>query len=122
VHADVLACAKLLRGADIVILNNVFQFFHSKEAQAQIWRKLRPLLAKKGLRLVTVPALATSLEQAGATDINLCGWVRELPLRQPYPTQPSIDAATVQESAYHSEALAEQNETFAQIHLYEVLT
>lgn len=120
-HADALACAELLRGADVVILNNVFQFFHSEQAQAELWRKLRPLLGRAGLRLVTVPALAVSLEQAGATDIELSRWVRELPLRQPYPTQPSLDDSSVQESLYHSEALAEQNEIFAQIHLYEVL-
>lgn len=117
-----LACAELLRGADVVVLNNVFQFFHDKDAQARLWRELRPLLARAGLRLVTVPALAVSLEQAGATDIDLSRWVRELPLRQPYPTQPSLDAASVRESLHHSEALAEQNEIFAQIHLYEVLS
>lgn len=101
-------------------MNNVFEFFHSREAQAAIWAKMRRLLSKPGQRLVTVPSLSASLANAGSK-LELSGWVRELPLRQPYPTQPSLEEATVEGSAFHSEALAEQNEIFEQIHLYEVL-
>jgi hypothetical protein len=44
----------------------------------------------------------------------------QTPFVPPIP-QPALDAASVRESLYHSEALAEQNEMYAQIHLYEVL-
>jgi hypothetical protein len=121
VHADITECGALLQGASVVVMNNVFEFFHDAAQQAAIWRALIPLLRRKGLRLVTVPALAISLARARVDDIDLHTWLRELPLRQPYPTQPSLEDASVRESAFHSEALAEQNEIFEQIHIYEVI-
>lgn len=118
--ADATECAELLGGADVVVMNNVFEFFHTAREQAALWAKVRALLKRKGQRLVTVPALAVSLANAGSP-LGLDGWVVELPLRQPYPPQPPLDGATVEGSAFYSEALAEQNEAFEQIHLYEVV-
>jgi len=81
---------------------------------------MRQLLSKKGQRLITVPALCVSLARAGS-ELDLSQWVREVPVAQPYPSQPSLEEASVAQSAFHSEALAEQNEAFACIHVYEVL-
>eukprot|EP00302_Diacronema_sp_CCMP2436_P023419 CAMPEP_0179926378 /NCGR_PEP_ID=MMETSP0983-20121128/7752_1 /TAXON_ID=483367 /ORGANISM="non described non described, Strain CCMP 2436" /LENGTH=376 /DNA_ID=CAMNT_0021830011 /DNA_START=125 /DNA_END=1256 /DNA_ORIENTATION=+ len=119
-HADVLTCEPLLREADVLVLNNVFEFFHSRQQQQQIWTQMRQLLSKKGQRLITVPALCVSLARAGS-ELDLSQWVREVPVAQPYPSQPSLEEASVAQSAFHSEALAEQNEAFACIHVYEVL-
>lgn len=100
-------------------MNNVFEFFHDRAEQAGMWKCMRQLLTQRGLLLVTVPAVRESVTRAGA-DVDVDAWLEEMPLSYPYPHQEELEEASVDASAFHSEALAEQNEIFEQIHLYRV--
>ncbi|KAG8223578.1 hypothetical protein J437_LFUL003042 [Ladona fulva] len=77
--------SELVQLADVVILNNVFEFFMPHEAQVHMWRFLRNTI-KSGTLLVTIPPLEESLQHMKArfamnldTGINLEEWVRESP-------------------------------------------
>jgi len=118
-HADVRDCADLLHTADVVIMNNVFEFFHDRSQQAGMWTSMRGLLRRSGVLLVTVPAVNESVTRAGA-EVDVDAWLEELPIEYPYPHQVALEDASVGASNFHSEALAEQNELFEQIHLYRV--
>jgi hypothetical protein len=58
--------ANLLEKADIVIMNNVFQFFSPVDVQQQLWKFLHThLKARKGALLITIPSLQEQLKDAG---------------------------------------------------------
>ncbi|XP_070571044.1 uncharacterized protein [Ptychodera flava] len=77
--ADVCTQKMLLQQADVVVLNNVFEFFASVEDQTKIWRFLAESIQRKGCYLVTVPSLEQSL-QCLQTGINVKSWVKSIPL------------------------------------------
>jgi len=55
-----------VQGADIVIMNNVFQFFSPVEVQRQLWECVYSnIRERKGTILVTVPSLQEQLKDAG---------------------------------------------------------
>lgn len=75
--------APLLGTADVVVMNNVFEFFEDdSERHAQLWKFIRTSVCKSGTRLVTIPALHESLEKA-KVKLDLKGWVKEVPLVYP---------------------------------------
>jgi hypothetical protein len=52
--------------ADIVIMNNVFQFFSPIDVQQQLWQFLyKSLKHRKGALLITIPSLQEQLKDAG---------------------------------------------------------
>ncbi|KAF8958218.1 hypothetical protein BGZ46_002010 [Entomortierella lignicola] len=66
VHDNLLNRESLLQGADIVIMNNVFQFFCPIPVQRQLWEFLYTNLRnRKGTILVTIPSLKDQLKDAG---------------------------------------------------------
>ncbi|KAG0012188.1 hypothetical protein BGZ80_000142 [Entomortierella chlamydospora] len=66
VHDNLLNRESLLQGADIVIMNNVFQFFCPAPVQRQLWEFLYTNLRnRKGAILVTIPSLQDQLKDAG---------------------------------------------------------
>ncbi|KAF9171413.1 hypothetical protein BGX20_007644 [Mortierella sp. AD010] len=66
VHDNLLNRESLLQGADIVIMNNVFQFFCPVPIQRQLWEFLYTNLRnRKGAILVTIPSLQDQLKDAG---------------------------------------------------------
>ncbi|KAF9979133.1 hypothetical protein BGZ73_005301 [Actinomortierella ambigua] len=66
VHDNLLNQADLLKSADVVIMNNVFQFFAPMEIQRQLWEFLyNQLKGREGTILVTIPALQDQLKDAG---------------------------------------------------------
>ncbi|KAF9422626.1 hypothetical protein BGZ94_008534 [Podila epigama] len=66
VHDNLLNRAELLQGADIVIMNNVFQFFSPVDIQRQLWEFLYTHLShRKGAILITIPSLQEQLKDAG---------------------------------------------------------
>nr|CAD7568784.1 unnamed protein product [Timema californicum] len=77
-NSDIVCQPELVSSADVVVLNNVFQFFLELDKQADMWRFLRSTV-KPGAILVTIPALhqVLVLDQAG---IDLSQWVEEIPL------------------------------------------
>ena len=74
VEADIRKCPDIVTKADVVVMNNVFEFFLSVDEQANVWNFLRHTI-KKGTLLVTSPRLEES-----HTGINLSDWVEEIPL------------------------------------------
>eukprot|EP00123_Amoebidium_parasiticum_P009579 comp19567_c0_seq1/m.22978 comp19567_c0_seq1/g.22978 ORF comp19567_c0_seq1/g.22978 comp19567_c0_seq1/m.22978 type:complete len:311 (-) comp19567_c0_seq1:463-1395(-) len=77
IAGDMLNHGSLLQSADVVVLNNVFEFFHDHTAQSKFWKFLRDTLTKKGMYLVTIPSLEESLANAEAK-VDLQRWVREV--------------------------------------------
>ncbi|KAF9431331.1 hypothetical protein BGZ76_000452 [Entomortierella beljakovae] len=66
VHDNLLNRGDLIQGADIVIMNNVFQFFCPIPVQRQLWECLYTNLKdRKGAILITIPSLQEQLKDAG---------------------------------------------------------
>ncbi|CAI5764163.1 Uncharacterized protein PODLI_1B014065 [Podarcis lilfordi] len=102
-HADICTQASLLQNADIVVMNNVFEYFLDSSEQARSWKFIMQNVRKKGSLLVTLPSLEKSLSEL-QVDIQLSQWVEALPL----------DYDMFFEEVADREALE-------QIHLYRIL-
>jgi chemotaxis methyl-accepting protein methylase len=107
---DIQTMPELLsKEADIVIMNNVFQFFNELPAQQQIWKFVRTETKKKsGLLLVTLPSLQEQLKEAGLSANKLMkGWVKEVKLNY--------------DGGWFQELNDDELEEIKQVHLYKVL-
>ncbi|KAG0023023.1 hypothetical protein BGZ81_008285 [Podila clonocystis] len=96
VHDNLLNRATLLQGADVVIMNNVFQFFSPVEIQRQLWEFLyTQMKGRKGAILVTVPSLQEQLKDAG-----LIGAKKSKSKKKKVPAKPpgAVSAASKEES------------------------
>ncbi|XP_042311912.1 uncharacterized protein LOC121924639 isoform X3 [Sceloporus undulatus] len=60
VNADICTQASLLQNADVVIMNNVFEYFLDRSEQARCWEFIYQNVRKKGSLLVTIPSLEKS--------------------------------------------------------------
>ncbi|KAF2349496.1 S-adenosyl-L-methionine-dependent methyltransferase [Trinorchestia longiramus] len=58
---DVQLHSTIVNSADVLVLNNVFEFFMAPEVQLQVWNFLRATV-KRGALLVTIPALQDQLQ------------------------------------------------------------
>eukprot|EP01117_Protostelium_nocturnum_P008967 TRINITY_DN3220_c0_g1_i2.p2 TRINITY_DN3220_c0_g1~~TRINITY_DN3220_c0_g1_i2.p2 ORF type:complete len:117 (+),score=45.74 TRINITY_DN3220_c0_g1_i2:336-686(+) len=84
VGEDVLHCSALLQDADVVFMNNVFEFFvNDKKAHAALWNFVKANVRKKGARLVTIPPLDQSLQEAGIK-MQLDDWVKRIDVKIPF--------------------------------------
>ncbi|KAF7731840.1 hypothetical protein EC973_007671 [Apophysomyces ossiformis] len=94
--------------ADVLIMNNVFQFFNDLPTQQQIWKFIRAETIKRpGLLLVTLPSLQEQLKEAGLSQKLMRGWVKEVKLDY--------------EGGYFQDQLHEDElEEIKQVHLYKV--
>lgn len=81
VNANVLEVPDLVSSSDVVILNNVFEFFMPEPDQVALWQFLRRTV-KKGAILVTVPSLEDSLKQL-KTGIVVSEWVKQRHVTDP---------------------------------------
>jgi len=77
VEGDMCRLGETIKTGDVVILNNVFDWFMAPEVQVQMWKFLRNNISPGSL-LVTIPSLETSLEHLN-TGIDLSTWVRTFP-------------------------------------------
>ncbi|KAG0332033.1 hypothetical protein BG004_001414 [Podila humilis] len=69
IHDNLLNRPQLIESADVIIMNNVFQFFSPVEVQRQLWQFLyQHLKNRKGAILVTLPSLQEQLKDAGLTE------------------------------------------------------
>ncbi|XP_033844445.1 uncharacterized protein zgc:109986 [Periophthalmus magnuspinnatus] len=102
-HADFCSQETLIQNTDVLIMNNVFEFFLEPHEQIRCWRFLVQNFHRKGSLLVTVPSLDQCFRQIQET--LPCDWLEELPVN--YDLFLSSDA--------------DQNEAFRQIHLYRVM-
>ncbi|XP_043998623.1 uncharacterized protein zgc:109986 [Gambusia affinis] len=77
-HANVCTQEVLLQGADVLVLNNVFEYFMEPTEQIGAWKFIMQAFRRRGALLVTVPSLQESLD---ALQVPLPpGWVEELPV------------------------------------------
>ena len=76
VEADMCSMETLIKTGDVVVLNNVFDWFMSPELQVTMWRFLRSALTPGSL-LVTIPSLQSSLQHLN-TGIDISTWVTQL--------------------------------------------
>ncbi|XP_042533794.1 uncharacterized protein LOC122106505 isoform X1 [Dipodomys spectabilis] len=102
-HADICTQGSLLQNADVIIMNNVFEYFLNETQQVSAWEYISHNVRKKGSLLVTVPSLEDSLSGL-QTNIELSVWVEEVPLNYEVYPQKDID-----------------REALEQIHLYKIL-
>lgn len=77
VEGDMCGLAETIKTGDVVVLNNVFDWFMAPDVQVQMWKFLRATLSP-GALIVTIPSLETSLEPLD-TGIDLNTWVRPFP-------------------------------------------
>ncbi|KAK2523831.1 hypothetical protein Q9233_009712 [Columba guinea] len=103
VHADICTQASLLQKADVVVMNNVFEYFLDRQEQARAWEFIACNVRKRGSLLVTVPSLKESLSKL-QTDIQLSQWVEEVQLNYDVYIEKDVD-----------------REALEQIHLYKIL-
>ncbi|XP_021258050.1 uncharacterized protein LOC110401357 isoform X2 [Numida meleagris] len=103
VHADIRTQASLLQKADVVVMNNVFEYFLDRLEQARAWEFIACNVKKRGSLLVTVPSLKESLSKL-QMDIQLSQWLEEVQLNYDVCLEKDVD-----------------REVLEQIHLYRIL-
>lgn len=79
---DICNQADVVKNSDVIILNNVFEFFLTEDQQAKSWKFLRSHITKPKTMLVTIPSLEKSLEHL-KVDIDITKWVRRFPVKDP---------------------------------------
>ncbi|XP_056624194.1 uncharacterized protein zgc:109986 isoform X2 [Triplophysa dalaica] len=108
IHADIRSQDALVQNADVLIMNNVFEYFMEPSDQMQAWKFISHHFRKKGALLVTVPSIqeahAVLQENVSLEMLPLCQWVEEVPLDYTVYIKNDTDA-----------------DSLKQIHLYRVL-
>lgn len=64
IQDNVLNQAEVLQSGDIIVLNNVFEWFTEKEQLRNLWDFVTKNVTKKGAIVVTVPSIEESLANA----------------------------------------------------------
>ncbi|XP_033733725.1 uncharacterized protein LOC117322893 isoform X1 [Pecten maximus] len=109
-HQNVRDYVQYLKDFDVIILNNVFEFFMNIKVQRQVWQSLYKHIKKPGTMLITIPDVQESLDNI-QMDLNLSRWLKE------------VDVKEVCKQAnlllYGQED--PDDEELSSIHLYEVL-
>ncbi|KAM8948659.1 uncharacterized protein AAEQ78_011929 isoform 2-T2 [Lycaon pictus] len=70
-HADICTQGSLLQNADVIIMNNVFEYFLDEAEQARAWECISHNVRKQGSLLVTVPSLEDSLSRLQLKDFEV---------------------------------------------------
>ncbi|XP_073683405.1 uncharacterized protein [Garra rufa] len=108
IHADIRSQAALVQNADVLIMNNVFEYFMEPSEQMQAWLFISQNFRKKGALLITVPSILeaiTLLQDAVFLETLALGqWIEEVPLDYSVYLKNDTDP-----------------DSFKQIHLYRVL-
>jgi hypothetical protein len=71
VNSDILDCGDLLKGSNVVLLNNVFQWFLLPAEQEKIWRFLREKLRSVFLSICLLPVFCYSFVDPYSDPPNL---------------------------------------------------
>lgn len=74
-HKNVMECQELLHQSDVIILNNVFEFFMEQQLQQSIWNFLYQTIQKKNTIIITVPSIEESIKHL-QTNININSWLK----------------------------------------------
>jgi len=75
-EGEMTSLQEVIRTGDVVVLNNVFDWFLPPELQVTMWKFLRGALSPGSL-LVTIPSLDSSLQHLN-TGISLSSWLTPL--------------------------------------------
>ncbi|XP_041352005.1 uncharacterized protein LOC121370677 isoform X2 [Gigantopelta aegis] len=76
IHGNIMNQQEILKCSQVIILNNVFDFFLSEDEQAKVWHFLYDTVKEKGTLLVTNPSLSEALHHLKIS-IDLASWVEE---------------------------------------------
>ena len=79
VNEDVMNCQDIFRSGNVIVMNNVFEFFADQERLIALWRFAIKTLKGSNKLLITIPSLQESLEPLGLLSL-LTNFVEELPL------------------------------------------
>jgi hypothetical protein len=90
INDDIMNQKGALQKADVVVMNNVFEFFAPGKELENLWKFISSSVTKKGTKIVTIPAIEKSLEDAGIT-MKIDKWVKEIPLEYPETGDEEID-------------------------------
>ncbi|XP_072546486.1 uncharacterized protein [Salminus brasiliensis] len=106
IHADICSQAALVQNADVLIMNNVFEYFMEPKDQARAWHFISQTFLKKGALLVTVPSIQEALISLQPTNgvSAISHWLEEILLDYSAYLQNDADP-----------------DSLKQIHLYRVL-
>ncbi|XP_018974009.2 uncharacterized protein LOC109105119 [Cyprinus carpio] len=84
IHADIRSQSALVQNTDVLILNNVFEYFMEPSDQMQAWLFISQHFRKKGALLVTVPSIQETLsllqDAVFLETLALSQWIEEAPL------------------------------------------
>ncbi|CAB3980343.1 Hypothetical predicted protein [Paramuricea clavata] len=77
VCSDVCNVGELLNQADVILLNNTFEFFLQRDVQISTWQNIRRNICKSGCILITVPSLEESvcIGDEGQPILDLNSWL-----------------------------------------------
>ncbi len=115
INDDILNQKDNLAKADVVVMNNVFEFFAPGSELENLWKFISSSVKKKGCKIVTIPSIEKSLSDAGVSHLKttfshtkqitmkIDKWIKEIPLNYPETDDEELD------------------EDFKLIHMYEVL-
>jgi len=83
VNAELSTRLDLVQSADVIVLNNVFDWFVPVNVQVNLWQLLRQNI-KKGSLIVTVPSIEEALEKLpNNAGIDINQWVKPSPPFRP---------------------------------------
>lgn len=84
IHADIRSQIALVQKADVLIMNNVFEYFMEPRDQMQAWLYISQNFRKKGALLVTVPSIQEALgllqDAAFLETLSISQWIEEIPV------------------------------------------
>ncbi|XP_013774295.1 uncharacterized protein LOC106459240 [Limulus polyphemus] len=81
--------------ADVVVLNNVFEFFLPQDIQVKTWQFLRSSI-KQGTILVTIPSLEDIFKQV-KSEVDVKSWVKKRPITDPLVAMTAQDQEELSE-------------------------
>ncbi|CAL8298334.1 unnamed protein product [Arctogadus glacialis] len=79
-HADVCSQPAVVQQADVLVMNNVFEFFMEPSEQIKAWQFIIHNFRRKGCLLVTVPSLKEAFSALQGAGLDASQWVEELPI------------------------------------------
>ncbi|XP_054154424.1 uncharacterized protein LOC128952969 [Oppia nitens] len=77
---DISSLPQIVRSADIIVMNNVFEFFLNDSKQTDCWMFLYNHI-KSDTYLITVPTLEDSLNHLSQVTIDLSKWVSKVDIK-----------------------------------------
>ncbi|XP_069117025.1 uncharacterized protein [Argopecten irradians] len=109
-HKNIMNYLQQLQEFDVIIMNNVFEFFMDIKVQRQVWQTLYKHIKKPGTKLITVPSIEESLESL-QLNLKLSRWLKEIDVK---------DVCKQSNVLLYGLESPDEDE-LSSIHLYEVL-